>query len=163
MALVGDDLHAGEGAHFCGPGLDPPRSPRRGCEIASAGDAGWRWVEKQKRRGVETPFLALRNSTLQRAHQRAPLQRASTSASVQECCTQRGRGGGGVAAQPAIQVEGAATTHSGPAARLHNTSAHSGLHAVSHGRFPRGGSACQTPQYASQLHPSLMHASQIPQ
>ena len=157
--MVGDNLHAGQGAHFAVLVL----ILRRGCEIASAGDAGWRWVEKQKRRGVETPFLALRNSTLQRAHQRAPLQRASTSASVQECCTQRGRGGGGVAAQPAIQVEGAATTHSGSAARLHNTSAHSGLHAVSHGRFPRGGSACQTPQYASQLHPSLMHASQIPQ
>ena len=81
----------------------------------------------------ETPFLALRNATLHCstgsidvAHCSAVHQRSihctamrinQRSASVQECCT-----GGGVAGQPAIQVEeGAAAAHSG--------------------------SACQTPKY----------------
>ena len=116
----------------------------------------------------ETPFLALRNVTLlcsaghiniahctakrinvalyiKIVHTAAPCIN-QRSASVQECCT-----GGGVSAQPAIQVEeeGAAAAHSLVLhARLQNTFA-----AVLHGSFhccvtllylcnAQGGSAC---------------------
>ena len=114
------------------------------CEITSAGDAGWRWVEQRNPVSCSQEcYTALQDRELQRStlhcsarhinvahctalHSAAPYINIvhtvapcinQRSASVQECCT-----GGGVAAQPAIQVEeGAAAAHSG--------------------------SACQTPKY----------------
>ena len=59
------------------------------CEIASAGDVGW--VERG--RGVETPFLALRNFTLQRASTNAAHHRSGGMLHL------------AVAADPAIHVE----------------------------------------------------------